>query len=661
LAKDLQANRGRSLVVAGDEASAEIHALVHAMNQALGNVGSTVLHTESVEVEAPGSSSQLASLKALVDDLNAGKVRLLAVLGTNPLYDAPADFAIKAAFEKATLRVHVGLYADETADLCHWQLPEAHFLETWGDARAIDGATSIQQPLIEPLYGGKSLPEVVAALNGDRSSAMDLVKATWTGRGLDEAAWRKALHDGLVPATEAASKSPGIAAAGLAQATATLQAATSDPGFSVIFRPDPTLGDGRWANNGWLQELPKPLTKLTWDNALLISPKTSEALRVQHEQIVELSAGGRSVKVPIWVQPGHADGCGTLHLGHGRTRAGRVGDAVGTDIGPLRSSQNLWTVTGVAVKATGETYTLASTQMHFNIFDGEGLQAKNRHLVRTTGLAELVANPEAIHEMEEAPDKALNLYPGFEYNGYSWGLAVDLNSCTGCNACVVACQSENNVPVVGKEMVSRGREMHWIRIDRYFGGELDDPSVFHQPLMCMHCEQAPCEGVCPVAATVHSTEGLNDMVYNRCVGTRYCANNCPYKVRRFNYLYWNGNTYNDVKSHPVLDLMKNPDVTVRSRGVMEKCTYCVQRINRVRIQARVEDRKIKDGEIKVACQQVCPAQAISFGDINDQTAVVAQQKASKRNYGLLEELNTRPRTTYLARITNRNPELESRS
>jgi molybdopterin-containing oxidoreductase family iron-sulfur binding subunit len=586
---------------------------------------------------------------------------LLAVLGTNPLYDAPADFAIKAAFEKATLRVHVGLYADETADLCHWQLPEAHFLETWGDARAIDGATSIQQPLIEPLYGGKSLPEVVAALNGDRSSAMDLVKATWTGRGLDEAAWRKALHDGLVPATEAASKSPGIAAAGLAQATATLQAATSDPGFSVIFRPDPTLGDGRWANNGWLQELPKPLTKLTWDNALLISPKTSEALRVQHEQIVELSAGGRSVKVPIWVQPGHADGCGTLHLGHGRTRAGRVGDAVGTDIGPLRSSQNLWTVTGVAVKATGETYTLASTQMHFNIFDGEGLQAKNRHLVRTTGLAELVANPEAIHEMEEAPDKALNLYPGFEYNGYSWGLAVDLNSCTGCNACVVACQSENNVPVVGKEMVSRGREMHWIRIDRYFGGELDDPSVFHQPLMCMHCEQAPCEGVCPVAATVHSTEGLNDMVYNRCVGTRYCANNCPYKVRRFNYLYWNGNTYNDVKSHPVLDLMKNPDVTVRSRGVMEKCTYCVQRINRVRIQARVEDRKIKDGEIKVACQQVCPAQAISFGDINDKTAVVAQQKASKRNYGLLEELNTRPRTTYLARITNRNPELESRS
>jgi molybdopterin-containing oxidoreductase family iron-sulfur binding subunit len=586
---------------------------------------------------------------------------LLAVLGTNPLYDAPADFAIKAAFEKATLRVHVGLYADETADLCHWQLPEAHFLETWGDARAIDGATSIQQPLIEPLYGGKSLPEVVAALNGDRSSAMDLVKATWTGRGLDEAAWRKALHDGLVPATEAASKSPGIAATGLAQATATLQAATSDPGFSVIFRPDPTLGDGRWANNGWLQELPKPLTKLTWDNALLISPKTSEALRVQHEQIVELSAGGRSVKVPIWVQPGHADGCGTLHLGHGRTRAGRVGDAVGTDIGPLRSSQNLWTVTGVAVKATGETYTLASTQMHFNIFDGEGLQAKNRHLVRTTGLAELVANPEAIHEMEEAPDKALNLYPGFEYNGYSWGLAVDLNSCTGCNACVVACQSENNVPVVGKEMVSRGREMHWIRIDRYFGGELDDPSVFHQPLMCMHCEQAPCEGVCPVAATVHSTEGLNDMVYNRCVGTRYCANNCPYKVRRFNYLYWNGNTYNDVKSHPVLDLMKNPDVTVRSRGVMEKCTYCVQRINRVRIQARVEDRKIKDGEIKVACQQVCPAQAISFGDINDKTAVVAQQKASKRNYGLLEELNTRPRTTYLARITNRNPELESRS
>jgi MoCo/4Fe-4S cofactor protein with predicted Tat translocation signal len=658
-AKDLLAHRGRSLVVAGEQAPAELHALVHAINQALGNVGATALVTEAIEVETPTTGATAAdSLRALVDDLNGGKVKLLVILGTNPVYDAPVDLKFTEALDKAGQRIHVGLYVDETAEHCEWQVPEAHSLETWSDARAIDGTASIQQPLIEPLYGGKSHAEVVAALNGEKATAMDLVKATWMGRGLDEAAWRKALHDGMVGGSVAAASGSGTGA-GVAQAVAKLQTASSDPGFTVLFRPDPTLHDGRWANSGWLQECPKPLTKLTWDNALLVAAKTAQELGVEHQDVVELQANGRSLKVPVWVLPGHAQGCATLHLGHGRTRAGRVGDGVGTNVGPFRGSDALWSVAGVTVKKTGETYRMSSTQMHYNIFDGEGKQAANRHLIRTVDLKELVANPHAIQEMEHQPDPKLNLYPGFEYTGYAWGLAVDLNSCTGCNACVVACQSENNIPVVGKEMVDRGREMHWIRIDRYYAGDLDDPSVFHQPLMCMQCEQAPCEGVCPVAATTHSTEGLNDMVYNRCVGTRYCANNCPYKVRRFNYLYWNGNTYNDVKSHPVMDLMKNPDVTVRSRGVMEKCTYCVQRINRARIMARVEDRQIRDGEIKTACQQACPAQAISFGDINDKSTQVARWKASTRNYGLLEELNTKPRTTYLGRITNKNPELES--
>jgi Fe-S-cluster-containing dehydrogenase component len=657
---DLSAHRGRSLVVAGPETAPEIQALVHGINLALGNAGSTVRYTEPIQVtsqDPAAQSGQAASLRALVNDLNGGRVSLLVVLGSNPVYDAPADLDFEAAIQKARTRVHVGQYSDETAQWCQWQIPEAHLLETWGDARSVDGTASIQQPLIEPLYGGKSLAEVVAGLNGDKTGAMELVKATWSARGLDEAGWRKALHDGQVANTAAPARTPAASPASFSMPAPPQASGASLP---ILFRPDPTLGDGRWANSGWLQECPKPLTKLTWDNALLVSPKTQAALGVQHEDLVELTVAGRSLKVPVWVMPGHADDCGTLHLGHGRTRAGRVGDGVGTNSYRLRGSDGLW-IAAAEVKNTGERYQLSSTQMHYNIFDGEGELAQKRHLIRTVTLAELAQNPEAIHEMEHVPSRALSLYPEFEYKDYAWGMAIDLNACTGCNACVVACQSENNIPVVGKEQVQIGREMHWIRVDRYYGGDLDDPSVFHQPLTCMQCENAPCEGVCPVAATVHSSEGLNDMVYNRCVGTRYCANNCPYKVRRFNYLYWNGNTYNDAKTHPVLELMKNPDVTVRSRGVMEKCTYCVQRINRIKIQARVDDRRVADGEIKTACQQACPSHAISFGNINDAAAEVSKWKASKRNHGLLEELQTRPRTTYLARITNPNPALATSS
>ena len=620
-------------MVAGDEAAPEIQALVHGINAALGNAGSTVRYTEPVAVTSPDAAAQngeLASLRALVEDLNAGRVSFLVLLGTNPVYDAPADLGFEAAIQKAKTRVHVGQYTDETAEWCQWQIPEAHLLEAWGDARSLDGTVTIQQPLIEPLYGGKSLAEVVAGLNGDKSGAMDLVKATWTARGLDEAAWRKALHDGQIADTAAAPRTPVATAAAFSMPAVPEAAGKSLP---ILFRADPTLGDGRWANSGWLQECPKPLTKLTWDNALLVSPKTQEALGLAHERLAELRIAGRVLKVPVWVMPGHAEGCATLHLGHGRSKAGRVGDGVGTNSYRLRGSDGLW-MAAAEVTNTGERYQLSSTQMHYNIFDGEGELAQKRHLIRTVPLAELARNPDAIQEMEHVPSKELSLYPEFEYKDYKWGMAIDLNACTGCNACVVACQSENNIPVVGKEQVEIGREMHWIRVDRYYAGDLDDPSVFHQPLTCMQCENAPCEHVCPVAATTHATEGLNDMVYNRCVGTRYCANNCPYKVRRFNYLYWNGDTYNDAQSHPVLELMQQP----RRHGAQPRRdgeVHLLRAADQSDEDPDAQSRAARCGTARSRPPASRPARRTpsSFGNLNDAEAEVSRWKASKRNYG----------------------------
>jgi molybdopterin-containing oxidoreductase family iron-sulfur binding subunit len=419
--------------------------------------------------------------------------------------------------------------------------------------------------------------------------------------------------------------------------------ATSVDGFELIFRPDPTIHDGRFANNGWLQELPKPLSKLTWDNAALLAPAAAARLGVVNGDVVEIAANGRSLRAPVWIQPAHPDNAVTLHLGYGRRRTGRVGSGAGFDANALRTSAALWSVRGATLTKTGETHPLATTQEHFSM--------EGRHLVRVGTLEEYRREPRFAQEMEETPPRDLNFFPGHPYEGYAWGLSIDLSSCTGCGACVLACAAENNAPVVGKDQVMRGREMHWIRIDRYYAGELDDPRTHHQPVMCMQCEQAPCEVVCPVGATNHSSEGLNDMVYNRCVGTRYCSNNCPYKVRRFNFLKYSDDTT------PVLKLLHNPDVTVRSRGVMEKCTYCVQRINETRIVAERESRKIRDGEIVTACQQACPTEAIVFGDINDPRSHVSRLKAEATNYGLLEQLNTRPRTTYLAKIVDPNPAL----
>jgi molybdopterin-containing oxidoreductase family iron-sulfur binding subunit len=445
-----------------------------------------------------------------------------------------------------------------------------------------------------------------------------------------------ALHNGVIADTSFPAKSVSL------QADFGAAAEAANPeALEIVFRPDPSVGDGRFANNGWLQELPKPLTKITWDNVAMVSPATAERLGLTNEQVVELRYRERTVRAPVWIAPGQADNSVTVHLGFGRSRAGSVGNGVGFNAYALRTSAAPWFDTGLEMSPTGESHSLATTQQHFNM--------EGRELVRSASLAEYQSQPDFAQSHE---GEHISLYPRYPYEGNAWGMAIDLTSCIGCNACTIACQAENNIPVVGKDQVSRGREMHWIRIDTYFEGELDNPSTHFQPVTCMHCEQAPCEVVCPVAATVHDDEGLNNMVYNRCVGTRYCSNNCPYKVRRFNFLLYSNQ---DV---PVLKLLQNPNVTVRSRGVMEKCSYCVQRINAARIEAKKDNRAIRDGEVITACQAACPTQAIIFGNINDPESQVAQAKATPLNYGMLEELNTLPRTTYLAEVKNPNPELE---
>jgi molybdopterin-containing oxidoreductase family iron-sulfur binding subunit len=644
VAKDLGAHRGRSIVVPGDHQSPVVHALAHALNATLGNIGKTVVCTEPVAAQPVYS---LASLKELVDAMAAGQVEVLLMLGTNPVATAPADFEFAARLEKIPFRAHLGLYEDETAILSHWHVPEAHYLESWGDVRSSDGTISIVQPLIAPLYDGKTALEVLAAANGTAKSAYDLVREFWGEKrkaaGDFDRWWRTVLHDGLIADTALVPKPVSLRRDWVEQAIRA-HAAAEVEGIELVYRLDAGVLDGRFANNGWLQEVPRPLTKLTWDNAALVSPATAARLGLRSHDVVELAVGGRTLEVPVWVQPGNADDSITLALGYGRRRAGRVGTGVGVDANLLRTSNAAWIARGVTVKKTGRTYPLATTQEHHWM--------EGRHLVREATLAEFTREPGFAHEMVEEPAPDMTLYPPHPYEGAAWAMTIDLASCVGCNACVMACNAENNIPIVGKDQVSRGREMHWLRVDRYFEGAENAPTIVHQPVPCMHCEVAPCEVVCPVNATVHSSEGLNDMVYNRCVGTKYCSNNCPYKVRRFNFYKYQDWTTESLK------LARNPDVTVRSYGVMEKCTYCVQRISQARIAARRDDRPIRDGEIVTACAQACPAGAIVFGDANDPASRVAKQKADARNYALLGELNTRPRTTYLASVRNVNPELE---
>jgi MoCo/4Fe-4S cofactor protein with predicted Tat translocation signal len=683
LVRDLQQHRGASVVVAGDPQPPAVHALAHAMNQALDNVGKTVVYSEPIEANP---TDQMASLRELVKDMEAGTVRILLMLSGNPVFTAPVDLGFAEKLARVPLRIHSDLYENETSAYCHWHIPETHYLESWSDIRAYDGTVTILQPLIAPLYGGKSPHEVLAALLGrSGETPYDIVRNYWKGQkiaGDFESTWRRALHDGVVAGTSFQPKAVKLKTSGSSDWFSSSasgpetrhptsgktqpQTQTSKPetrntqsgsSLEISFRPDPTLFDGRFANNGWLQELPKPLTKLTWDNAALVSPKTAQRLELSYQigarggehgrvftDLIEIRYEGRTLRAPAWIVPGHAEECVTLHLGYGRTRAGKVGNGTGFNAYSIRTANAPNSGSGVEIRKIGTQYTLACTQFHHSM--------EGRDLVRAATLEDYRKNPNFAHG-EHHHESEGSLYPGFKYEGYAWGMAIDVNACIGCNACVVACQAENNIAVVGKTEVTRGREMHWLRIDRYYKGSPENPETYHQPVPCMHCENAPCELVCPVGATSHSHEGLNDMVYNRCVGTRYCSNNCPYKVRRFNFF-----EYSDFET-PSLKALRNPNVTVRSRGVMEKCTYCVQRINVAKIEAEKENRPVRDGEIVTACQAACPTQAILFGDINNRESVVAKAKSDSLNYGLLTELNTKPRTTYLAKLKNPNPEIKT--
>lgn len=656
LARDLEKHRGSSIVIAGDHQPATVHALVHRINHVLGNVGNTIVYTEPVEAHPV---HQIESLRELVHDIKAGRVDILAILGANPVFTAPADLEFDRHLRQVRQRIHLSLFADETSALCQWHIPAVHYLESWSDARAYDGSISIVQPLVAPLYDGKSPHELLAALRGDGDrSSHEIVQQFWQEQQREEdfeQFWQKALHDGIVRGSALPPKQVSLRTELPNQEEQSDRTQSIHGSMEITFRPDPTIYDGRFANNGWLQELPKPITKVTWDNPALISPGTAERIGLANQEVAELQHADRMIQLPVWITPGHPDDCVTLYLGYGREHAGRVGSGAGFNTYQLRTSTSPWFASGLQIRKTGKIYPLASSQHHHLIdpSSADRQTAQERPLVRSATVEEYRENPNFAQEMTHAPEPETTLYPAHHYEGHAWGMAINLNACIGCNACVVACQSENNIPVVGKEEVLRGREMHWIRVDRYYKGNLDNPSVYYQPVPCMHCENAPCEPVCPVGATVHGNEGLNEMVYNRCVGTRYCSNNCPYKVRRFNFLL-----YSDFET-PSLKRLNNPDVTVRSRGVMEKCTYCVQRINSARIAAKKENREIQDGEVVTACQQVCPTRAITFGDVNDSESRVTRMKNNPLNYGLLEELNTRPRTTYWARLHNPNPDLGS--
>jgi molybdopterin-containing oxidoreductase family iron-sulfur binding subunit len=657
---DLRAARGRALVIPGQFATAATHALCHEINDRLGATGRGVRHV-------PERTSQGRSLHELTQAMRAGDVRLLLSLGGNPAFDAPADLGFVEAAAKVPMVVHHGMHYDETTRIAAWHVPATHELEAWGDGESEEGTWSIQQPLIAPLYGQcRSELELLAALMNEPASGYDIVRSYWrrqVGEQAFEERWREWLANGVagIPAPEAApTLRAGVAEAAVAQPP-------PEPGIEVAFRPDPTIWDGRNANNGWLQEIPKPLTTLTWDNPVLLAPKTAERLGVRSEDRVEVATKAGTTTLPVWVMPGQPEDVATVFFGYGRRSAGYVGNGAGFDTYALRSSAHPWFEVGAKIRKARGTYPLAAAQTH-HVMEG-------RDLVREATAAEFAENP-TFRKPGPQPDYDISMFDTKDhvYEGPQWGMSVDLSACIGCGACVIGCQAENNIPVVGKVEVKRGREMHWIRIDRYYGPQagapsLDNPSTHFQPMTCMHCEKAPCEPVCPVAATVHSTEGLNLMVYNRCVGTRYCSNNCPYKVRRFNFFnYANRDDYpswTPRKYAPTIRMLQNPDVTVRGRGVMEKCTFCIQRINQARIAAKKafhagkrERPEPKDGEIVMACQQACPTQAISFGNIADPESAVSRRKAQPRDYALLPELNTRNRLTYLAKIRNPNPEIE---
>ena len=660
LAADLVTHRGHGVVLVGPRQAPAVHALAAVLNYALGSTGSTITYTADPSPDRP---SHLEAISDLARRIRGDEIESLLILGGNPAYDAPADLDFADLLAGVPVSIHLSLYDDETSRLCTWHLPASHHLESWGDGAAWDGTLTLRQPLIEPLYGGRSAIEVLAIAAGDGpKSGFSLVREGLSERfgfPISDGFWRQALHDGVVGQTAWDTVAPTTNPAQLASAVdglwELLEAGRPTAKHAeLVLVPDAKVFDGRFANNGWLQELPDAITKITWGNALLISPATARDIGVSDSEIASVQARGATLELPVYVLPGMARNSAVVALGYGRTAAGQVGNGVGTDTYKFRTTAAPDILSGVTIRGTGRTYALATTQDHFAI-DTIGFLERNRRvadLVREASLDAYLENPEIIHEQEHHPP-LISLWKDHEYEGEQWGMAIDLNACIGCNACIVACQAENNIPVVGRQQVLNQREMQWIRLDRYFktaqgvtSDEVDDAQIVFQPMACVQCENAPCEQVCPVAATQHTTDGLNAMVYNRCIGTRYCSNNCPYKVRRFNFFNYHKELADTTK------MQFNPEVTVRSRGVMEKCTFCVQRIEAVRITARNDNRPITDGEIMPACAQTCPAQAISFGNLNDPSSEVSRSREEHRSYAVLAELNIRPRTHYLARLNN---------
>jgi molybdopterin-containing oxidoreductase family iron-sulfur binding subunit len=690
VAKDLKENKGHALIVVGARQPASVHALAHAINEALGAPGSAVTYVPCAD---PDETDVAVDVKALSDAIATNQVDGLVILGGNPVYDAPADLAFGDKIAGVPFSVHSSLFFDETSEKCTWHVPRAHEYESWGDARALDGHVSVQQPMIAPLYSGRSDIELLAlvanvpekgAHEAVRATVQDLVFASRSLAGCGpqgegkiechdaagavipirtvdlEREWNRGLATGLTVRAHPSGPTPPVRIGEVATAIdkRPMPARAGSGALEVTFAPCPKMVDGRHANNTWLQEMPDPVTKLVWDNAAILSPFTAQSLGVANKDVLRIAVGDRSITAAAWIVPGQADGSIALTLGWGRRKAGRIGNARGFDAYPLRTLATLGFAAGAQVTKTGdEPYFFAQTQEHNS--------TEHRPIAMETTLADYRTRPN-FAELDSPPPRALPLWSQVDYSkGHQWGMVIDLNACTGCNACVVACMSENNVPVVGKTEVWRGREMHWLRVDRYYvedpklGASVDEPLVIHQPLACVHCEEAPCENVCPVNATTHGPEGLNEMAYNRCIGTRYCANNCPYKVRKFNYLNWhNDSVWKETGGLPeTMQMQQNPNVTVRFRGVMEKCTYCVQRIQSVKIKNQRESREIKDGEIRTACQQTCPAEAIMFGDVNDENSRVTRWTRADRRFALLADLGTRPRTTYLGKVRNPNPEM----
>jgi len=655
LAKDLVATKGISLVIAGYRQSAEVHAMVYAINDGLKNNGRTIYYHQPNDRLYPRHSE----FKSLVNNLENGKINTLILSNINPVYSNSVDTDFTSAMEIAKNVIHYGFSESETSILCNWHLPGTHYLETWGDVRSFDNTLSVIQPMIAPLFKGKSQAEFFNTLmTAEFTSDYDLVSETWksllVSQGFEKQ-WQQVLHDGYLAGSDSHPVETSINKRSLAAGLSNYKPGKTK-GIEVVFAKSSATYDGRFANNGWLMENPDPVTKVSWDNVASISKKTANKLGLKNKELAEFSINGQKVIVPIWIMPGHAHNSITMSLGYGRTSGGRISNNVGVNVSRLKRSDS-YLSSDVSVTGTGRSYVIACTQDHHGMGSeklvADQIQKRLPMIVREGTLDEYRSNPDFVNDVVEQPELS-SLWKEKEYtDGYQWGMSIDLNVCTGCNACSIACQSENNIPVVGKDQVEKGREMSWIRLDRYFSGDVENPEMVFQPVACQHCEMAPCEQVCPVTATVHDDEGLNAMVYNRCVGTRYCANNCPYKVRRYNF-------YNFTSELPeIVQMSQNPNVTVRFRGVMEKCTFCLQRINQAKITTKNENRTLVDGDVVAACQQTCPTDAIVFGNINDPDSKVSKMKKQNRDYSLLGEINTRPRTTFLAKLRNQNSKLDS--